>query len=372
MNTEKRYPIVLIPERILEGLHYGIDESMFNLPSHPKFRPTVGFPLKPSRTSTRTIQRIKWDSVEFGDIVMTLLVAAFKSLYGIFISAGIFMFLGLLLNATGGDFKALGGLVVLIPIVSILGAFIYHLVNSEFLTYESTYHEYLKPKDIYQKELLLYEKNKSIYERQEAAYNREVEEYRKIIPLLEEKERAKQWQYTFQPSKKFIESINSVKRGTSEPYFEVALRQKLGSKGLFVNVELEDAGYHPDYVFVCKRTGIHIDIEIDEPYTMVERIPIHGKDSGDFLRDNEFVSENWCVVRFTEEQVVLQTDNCLNFLFDLICFLEIKDEHYLEQPKTTDYFDDLPKRWSMKKAKKLAKQNYREDYLVDAGLIESV
>ena len=37
----------------------------------------------------------------------------------------------------------------------------------------------------------------------------------------------------------------------------------------------EDIYYYPDFTFICDETRLHIDIEIDEPYSLPDKKPIH-------------------------------------------------------------------------------------------------
>lgn len=79
--------------------------------------------------------------------------------------------------------------------------------------------------------------------------------------------------------------------------------------------------YEPDLVYIDIDKGIFIDIEVDEPYAGLERIPIHYKIGGgthDDLRNQYFIERGWIVLRFSEKQVFKQAKSCLKYLYQII------------------------------------------------------
>lgn len=47
--------------------------------------------------------------------------------------------------------------------------------------------------------------------------------------------------------------------------------------------------YRPDFCLYWAKKQLYIDIEIDEPYDIVSRKPIHYQGNGDNLRDRYFI-----------------------------------------------------------------------------------
>ncbi|GGR38535.1 UvrD-helicase domain-containing protein [Deinococcus ruber] len=80
--------------------------------------------------------------------------------------------------------------------------------------------------------------------------------------------------------------------------------------------------YHPDYVYVDPAQRLRIDIELDEPYVLNTRLPIHYLDddhkSVDHTRDQAFLSAGWPIIRFSEQQAVTDPLGCARQLADLI------------------------------------------------------
>ena len=106
--------------------------------------------------------------------------------------------------------------------------------------------------------------------------------------------------------------------------------------------------YTPDVILHVPNLNLWIDIEVDEPWFLTDfrqREPIHyiGKDD---YRDKKFVSANWVVFRFAEEQVSNQPHSCAK---EIARFLE------LFNIEAISYFQDVPdltpvKRWKYEEA----------------------
>jgi hypothetical protein len=81
----------------------------------------------------------------------------------------------------------------------------------------------------------------------------------------------------------------NIKRGKTElTFLSILLKYFEGN----IKVDLiPDQGfnpYRPDFTFVCDNSGLHMDIEIDEPYSIDEGIPIHYIGSNDNERNAFF------------------------------------------------------------------------------------
>jgi hypothetical protein len=118
-------------------------------------------------------------------------------------------------------------------------------------------------------------------------------------------------------------------------------------------------GYKPDICVVYKKYNLYIDIEIDEPYDIISRKPIHyiGCES-DILRNFYFSENGWIVFRFSEYQIIKYPNLCRNFIakqIDYITETDILKSFYKNA-------EDLPvfPRWTYEEALKLAEENQRE------------
>ena len=154
-------------------------------------------------------------------------------------------------------------------------------------------------------------------------------------------------------------SINAdkinLKRGSSEIKFLSYLIKEFGNEikvdGI---VSFNKKLYQPDFVYISKDTGLCIDIEIDEPYTFANKEPIHFDDI-DKERNNAFLDNNWCVVRFSEKQISQGPRTCVMFLKELIDMLLLKRIDF-EVPI------NFEEKWSYEKALVMADNDYRLSY----------
>ena len=161
------------------------------------------------------------------------------------------------------------------------------------------------------------------------------------------------------------------RRGYSEEFFEDLLSQYLSNTTIVTDAALrisENIQYEPDIAIISdKNYHIHIDIEIDEPYSGYDRKPIHYKNNlPDLYRDQYLTNAGWIVVRFAEEQIIKSPLNCIL----LICrLLHIIDSTYIiNQSLFTDLSNSVESykpisKWSIEESQNMAAENYREKYL---------
>lgn len=81
--------------------------------------------------------------------------------------------------------------------------------------------------------------------------------------------------------------------------------------------------YEPDIVLFDKDLNLFIDIEIDEPYDGYFRYPTHyvhpeEEVKKDNIRDLFFTESGWIVIRFTEKQVHCQTNECIDYIKNIL------------------------------------------------------
>jgi hypothetical protein len=157
-------------------------------------------------------------------------------------------------------------------------------------------------------------------------------------------------------------SKNEVVKGVSEKDFIDLLKKSFPGHGreagaLDIPGTQLDRVYSPDAILNLGE--IFIDIEIDEPYVGSTRRPTHCINSYDVDRNKVFSENGWMVVRFAEEQIVKQPDECIFFLVDLISTI---DSNLWFTPTSMSWPSLVPQ-WTMAQAEKMAKEGYREKYL---------
>lgn len=157
------------------------------------------------------------------------------------------------------------------------------------------------------------------------------------------------------------ESSENTRLGASELEFGKILKRHFDC--VFSQQQLlplgHDRPYSADFVVVELNTGLHIDLEIDEPFSFTgEQIHYVGVDD---YRNKCFVDANWLVLRFAEEQIKSQPLRCLRVLANLIAKYTLNTTWQVlfqnVEPLTPIW------QWTQAKSKKLEKQNYRQKYL---------
>ncbi|SFH39286.1 hypothetical protein [Pontibacter chinhatensis] len=120
--------------------------------------------------------------------------------------------------------------------------------------------------------------------------------------------------------------------------------------------------YQPDLFLVVPETGLHIDIEIDEPYNMKDGHPIHYEGiASDANRNAFFQQHGWLVVRFAEEQVVRHPKECCKFIASIIRDMTGITK-YLYRISGSAVVPKV-KTWTRAEAITMARNNYRNTYL---------
>ncbi|MEM6403856.1 MAG: hypothetical protein AAF757_27145 [Cyanobacteria bacterium P01_D01_bin.116] len=119
--------------------------------------------------------------------------------------------------------------------------------------------------------------------------------------------------------------------------------------------------YSADFLIV-HTSGLSIDIEIDEPYVGNTKEPHHCIDQRkDNIRNQFFTNNNWVVIRFSEKQVVKYPYRCCKVIAQVIARVS-GDFTFLSQLNNVPSLPPEPM-WTIKQAKKWAKDNYRRTYL---------
>jgi len=157
-------------------------------------------------------------------------------------------------------------------------------------------------------------------------------------------------------------SSNLIK-GKTEAYFNKSLKDYFRSEDIEILSNCQLGFYYPDLVLIHS-SGLIIDIEIDEPYTLPDKKPIHFFYSkagvhSDFYRNLYFLEKGWLVIRFTEKQIINETEACCYQIdFELSMYLLSETKH-----KKFPLLIDGEAIWTEQKAIKWSEIDYRNTYL---------
>lgn len=193
------------------------------------------------------------------------------------------------------------------------------------------------------------------YTRQVEAYNRRVSELKNKIPLA--RREFNQLEVTVPLSG------SNAPKGRAEKSFLRVLNYHFPDIEILTDyriVKYQQYPYTPDFIYHDTQWNLYIDIEIDEPYNGMDKKPTHCIDvDKDKNRDDFFVSNNWVVIRFAEEQVMRQPESCCRFIVKTILWLTGKPI-----PDVLKEAEDLNpiNRWNLQSAKKMARDDYRDMY----------
>lgn len=123
-------------------------------------------------------------------------------------------------------------------------------------------------------------------------------------------------------------------------------------------IKKRNYGYKPDIAILWKSKGLAIDIEIDEPYDIKSREPIHCiDDEKDYIRNAYFLENGWYIIRIAEEQVIKNVDGIYGYVSNIVSAFT-KDKRFAR-----DCGIDPIMRWSKEDSQKMAADGYREKYL---------
>lgn len=167
-----------------------------------------------------------------------------------------------------------------------------------------------------------------------------------------------------------------IKKGISEKWFYQIIKDSIEMMGGKVSLDkkvviyndfskldytiksvLNPKYYYPDIAILVN--NLYIAVEIDEPYAMDSRLPVHCIGSDDY-RNNYISSQGWEIIRFSEKQIVDYPEKCIATITKMI-------NHILEGRCDSPIIDSdgswIMNRWDESSAKSMARSNYRESYL---------
>lgn len=158
-------------------------------------------------------------------------------------------------------------------------------------------------------------------------------------------------------------SLHIQQKGISESFFADRLRNYFD----FFAIEIITDGlvgcFFPDIILQTK-TGLYIDIEIDEPYVGNTKEVIHYYETEsnfycDGERNNFFLESGWIIIRFSEKQIIKNSLSCcyeVALVLTKILNIEIPEDK-IQQRLIPEKF------WSRNYGQELANSNYRNSYL---------
>lgn len=210
----------------------------------------------------------------------------------------------------------------------------------------------------YQNKLIDFENAKKMYEKDLFKYrmnqgkiSKEIEPYLDTILFG--------LQHNFHiASTEHIQSSENPKRGVLESFFYKRLYKKFPS---YVKKDIKVGQYFPDIALIIENV-CYIDIEIDEPYSFDDQLPIHYIGSSDVGRDVFFEQAGWYVVRFSEIQIKNEGEDCMALIDNLVNFLLHNNVVYLTNVSIIQRKLES-KKWTYDEAEKMIQRNWRKTYL---------
>jgi predicted nucleic acid-binding Zn-ribbon protein len=169
------------------------------------------------------------------------------------------------------------------------------------------------------------------------------------------------------PVLKWHKAKSNTTTGVTEPILMKAvnsIKEHAPDIEILTNIALSirnrDYSYRPDLALFWPKHNLCIDIEIDEPYDIVSRKPLHYIGSSDYLRNLYFNSQGWVVIRFSEEQVNSKTEDCLKYISLVLKIITTESSF---DSLLLDFKPEFVPRWTYEQAQEYAIDMYREKYL---------
>lgn len=143
-------------------------------------------------------------------------------------------------------------------------------------------------------------------------------------------------------------------KGCSENYLFAKLMEVFPNN---IFIDMQVGPYFPDICLIISGM-ISIDIEIDEPYVMGSKKETHYRGCGDEQRDEYFINNGWYVIRFSEEQVIKNTDLCVNIINHLVLYLQEGDIKHIDKLFFTIANMATPK-WTKEQSRLMSIKKYK-------------
>ncbi|MDJ0594778.1 MAG: hypothetical protein QNJ72_33180 [Pleurocapsa sp. MO_226.B13] len=164
---------------------------------------------------------------------------------------------------------------------------------------------------------------------------------------------------------------DSANKGLSESYFISYLQKWFDYPWRIIeHCQFQGERYTPtaDFILINDDLKLGIDLEIDEPYTIKESMPIHlVEDRKYIIRDKFFLGLGYIVIRFAEYQIAKYPDYCclhivrvLNQFLDRELKISVPQGTEIQPLKPQDW---RVKTWTLKEAKIMSERKIRDSYL---------
>ncbi len=173
---------------------------------------------------------------------------------------------------------------------------------------------------------------------------------------------------------------NSANKGLSEAYFLSYLTKWFAYPWrILEHCQFEDNNeYTPtaDFILINDELKLAIDLEIDEPYTLKESLPIHLVEDKKYIyRDRFFLSLGYIVIRFAEYQIVKYPDYCcwhiarvLNQFLDQDIKISVPNSTNITPLKPEEW---KVKTWTQRESQIMALHQIRDIYLQPVKVFNS-
>lgn len=336
-----KYPESYFPERFFK-----IGKSIPSLPIEPDKPTAPKEPIKPSKKSNND----KFDKKNFGCF----------ALFAVGLIVVIF-------TVDMGDNFPVGALLGAVFLLFITGSLFIGLSSSD-RKYKKEYPQRL---EVYNRELAEYPTKVKNYELALEKYELKYDVFTREKDKILSKDNLQN--HRLRLLKEYLDSIEPLDKqvdenariGASEGFFLEILKDT----NRFIvetscRMKVFDSFYYPDIVLIDEKTGLMIDLEIDEPYVGSDGKPIHYltkeyfmQESIDKKRNDFFIQNGWVVVRFAEEQIIKETKECVDFLYNLI------DSVYRFSFDNIEFKGEKIAKWSKDEAYNLGYKRYRHSYL---------
>ena len=165
---------------------------------------------------------------------------------------------------------------------------------------------------------------------------------------------------------------NDAEKGFSEAYFLSYLNKWFVYPWRIIeHCQFEDEqGYTPtaDFILINDDLKLAVDLEIDEPYSFKESLPIHVVEDPKYIyRDKFFLKLGYIVIRFAEYQIAKHPDYCcLHIARVLNQFLD-KDTK-IALPSSINIKPLTPQEWKVKTWTQRESQIMADNQIRDAYL----
>ncbi|WP_159950893.1 hypothetical protein [Polaribacter septentrionalilitoris] len=339
-SDTKYYPFVKIPNDILERINKGFSKEEIRYRMGLNY-PVVTYIKEPNKPSqTRLVEKEKINIKGNG----CMLIMASPGL----------IFLGIIIfSSIGKEGNALFVLIMIIVLIVFLRSFGVKIENTKYEVKETV------PENEYSNLLTKYEEEYELISKKNEKNRKERDLRIKEIDFIIEKNFHSYTEKLYHEElKSFCESkkLNFVgKKGKTEIFFLQFLIEKFKNQ-INVDLTVKNNKYKPDFVFICEKSGFHIDIEIDEPYNSSNGLPIHIDRISEELRNDYFNDLNWGVIRFSECQIAQHPNLCVELIENIINSIRNKMDYYYCKLPTVDF-------WTYEEALIMANNNYRNSYL---------